>query len=78
MTGTMQIALRCRSPVIQAFVVSRKNFYFRVELIGPLVEPETSVDEPELLAEVMQRYADRNCHHVNVWMSDHFVIIMEC
>jgi lauroyl/myristoyl acyltransferase len=67
LTGTLQIALRCRSPVVQAFVVSRKNFYFRVELIGPLVEPDTSVDEPEVLAEVMQRYADNIQEHVRAY-----------
>lgn len=64
LTGTMQIALRCGSPILQAFVVSRKNFYFRLEVVGPLVDPEHVADEPALLGEVMQRYADNIEAHV--------------
>lgn len=58
LTGTMQIALRCGAPILQGFVVSRKNFYFHLIVKGPLVDPETEADEPAILQDAMQRYAD--------------------
>ena len=64
LTGTMQIALRCRSPILQGFVISRKNFYFRLEVLPPLTDPEKDGDRPPVLAEVMQRYADHIAEHV--------------
>ena len=64
LTGTMQIALRCGAPILQGFVVSRKNFYFRLISTGPLIEPERAADTPEILQEVMQKYADNIANHV--------------
>lgn len=64
LTGTMQIALRCGAPIIQGFVVSRKNFYFHLIPKGPLVDPDTARDEPEILQAAMQRYADNIAEHV--------------
>ena len=58
LTGTLQIALRCGASVMQGFVISRKNYYFRWELSPPLIEPERGRDEPEIVAAVMQKYAD--------------------
>ena len=70
LTGTMQIALRCGATVLQGFLLSRRNYYFHLVISGPLVDPDTERDEPAVLAEVMQRYADgiekqvrrRPCH----------------
>jgi lauroyl/myristoyl acyltransferase len=62
--GPMQIALRCGAPILQAFVVSRKNFYFKVIGRGPLVDPETAVDSPEVIQTAMQQYADNIATHV--------------
>ena len=64
LTGTMQIALRCGAPIMQGFVVSRKNFYFRLILKGPLIEPASAQDTPETLQRVMQAYADNIAEHV--------------
>jgi lauroyl/myristoyl acyltransferase len=64
LTGTMQIALRCGAPIMQGFVVSRKNFYFRLILLGPLVDPETAQDNAETLRTAMQRYADNIADHI--------------
>lgn len=64
LTGTMQIALRCGAPVIQGFVVSRKNFYFRLVAQGPLVDPDTQADKPETLQAAMQKYADNIAEHI--------------
>ena len=64
LTGTMQIALRCGSSIIQGFVISRKNFYFRLEVLPRLIDPEEASDEPAFLADVMQRYASHIEEHV--------------
>ncbi len=58
LTGTLQIALRCGAVVLQGFIVSDDDFHYRLELHGPMADPETSSETPELLAEVMQKYAD--------------------
>ncbi|MFO0838084.1 MAG: lysophospholipid acyltransferase family protein [Phycisphaerae bacterium] len=65
LTGTLQVALRCRAPIFQAFVVSRPNFYFRL-IAKPLFDPaaEADTNRPELLQELMQRYADGIETHV--------------
>ncbi len=64
LTGTMQIALRCGAPIIQGFVVSRKNFYFHLVPKGPLVDPDTQTDSPEILQAAMQKYADNIAEHL--------------
>ncbi len=64
LTGTMQIALRCGASILQGFVVSRKNFYFRLIVKGPLVDPDTAVDEPPILHDAMQKYADNIAEHI--------------
>lgn len=66
LTGTLQIALRCRASVAQAFVVSRPNFYFRLIVQPPLYVPdqEAGADLPDRVAELMQRYADGIEAHV--------------
>lgn len=67
LTGTVQIALRCKSTILQGFVVSRRNFYFRLIATPPLHRPsdiDAPADEDALLAEIMQRYADGIAAHV--------------
>ncbi len=66
LTGTLQIALRCRATILQAFVVSRPGFYFRLIAQPPLYVPGENAgrDDPALVAELMQRYADGIEAHV--------------
>ena len=66
LTGTLQIALRCRATVAQAFVVSRPNFYFRLIVKPPLRVPDggPNADSPERIAELMQQYAEGIEAHV--------------
>jgi lauroyl/myristoyl acyltransferase len=66
LTGTLQVALRCRATIVQAFVVSRPNFYFRLIVNPPLYVPENGDrdDRPELIAELMQKYANGIETHV--------------
>ena len=63
----MQIALRCGAPILQGFVVSRKNFYFRLIVKGPLVDPEVEADEPAIVQEAMQKYADNIAEHIAMY-----------
>ena len=62
--GTLQIALRCKAPIVQGFIVSSKNFYFHLIPQGPLIDPDTATDTPEIVQTVMQRYADNIAAHV--------------
>lgn len=64
LTGTLQIALRCGAPILQGFVVSKKNFYFHLHVLGPLADPNEVNDTPESLQAIMQRYADNIAAHV--------------
>jgi len=64
LTGPVQIALRCGAPIVQGFVISRKNFYFHLVVTGPLTNPDTELDEPKILNDLMQRYADNIAAHV--------------
>lgn len=60
--GPMQIAVRCGAPIVQGFLISGKDFYFKIQMLDPLlVEGE---DKPEVYAEVMQKYADNIEAHV--------------
>ncbi len=58
LTGPLRIALRSGAPILQGFLLSRKNFYFRMIVQGPLLDPATSRDDPETLAQALQHYAD--------------------
>jgi len=67
LTGTLQIALRCRAMIAQIFIVSRPNFYFRM-IVKPMFFPDLEADEkldsPERIADLMQMYADGIEAHV--------------
>jgi KDO2-lipid IV(A) lauroyltransferase len=67
LTGTLDIALRKRATIVQAFVVSRPNFYFRLIVNEPLFVPPLdgpAPDQAELVPVLMQRYADGIAAHV--------------
>lgn len=63
LTGTLQVAIRCGATVVQAFVVSRRNFYYRLIVKPPLYVPRDGEDPPPI-PELMQRYADGIASHV--------------
>ncbi len=56
-TGPLRIAIRCRSPVLQAFVVPEKNFRYRLDIVGMLIDPDLVTDESAAVATAMRRYA---------------------
>lgn len=64
LSGPVRIALRCGSPILQGFVISRRNFYFRLIIKGPLVDPAASHDNVETLTAALQHYADNIEEHV--------------
>ncbi|MCP4591803.1 MAG: hypothetical protein GY842_13775 [bacterium] len=64
LTGTLQIALRCGATVLQGLLLSEPGFHYRLQLLGPLAEPETASESPEVLARVMQEYAD----NIEAWI----------
>ncbi len=55
--GPLQIAIRCGSPILQGFVVSRKDFHYDLIVAEPLHLPEETGNEDQLVADVIQRYA---------------------
>jgi lauroyl/myristoyl acyltransferase len=64
LTGPLQIAMRRGAPVIQGFVISKKNFYFHL-VPKPLLGPGSGEKEdPELLAQTLQNYAGNIEQHV--------------
>jgi len=58
LTGTLQIALRCGATVLQAFMVAHDDFKYELRLLGPFTDPDHDRESPELLASILQRYAD--------------------
>ncbi len=64
LTGTLQIALRCGAPIIPSFWVSLPDYYFQLIAHEPVVDPDTAKDTLEVVAEAMQRYADKIEAHV--------------
>jgi len=64
LTGPMHIALRCGAPILQGFVVSSKNFYFKLIVKEPLVDPDTAGDDPATVQNAMQHYADNIAEHL--------------
>ncbi|HUU82824.1 MAG TPA: lysophospholipid acyltransferase family protein [Phycisphaerae bacterium] len=57
LAGTLQIALRSGAGVVQAFVISEKNFHYRLDILGPLVENPEGGETAEMLDSAMQAYA---------------------
>jgi lauroyl/myristoyl acyltransferase len=67
LTGTMQIALRCGSSIIPGFVISRRNYYYRLVVLDPLTDPDKATDEESILADVMQKYANHIEEHMKAY-----------
>ncbi|HUN80978.1 MAG TPA: lysophospholipid acyltransferase family protein, partial [Phycisphaerae bacterium] len=58
LVGPVQMAIRSKAPMVQSFVVSRKNFYYQLVATPPLYDVTEDLDEETLIPQVMQRYAD--------------------
>jgi lauroyl/myristoyl acyltransferase len=49
LTGTLQIALRCRAAIVQAFIVAEDGFRYRLEFLGPMADPDRESESDALL-----------------------------
>ncbi len=58
LVGPLQMAIRCGATTLQGFVESRRNFYYRLTVTPPLIDPHTMGDEAETIARVIQEYAN--------------------
>lgn len=59
LTGPVQIALRCRAVIHEAFVISKPNFHYEIVVSDPLIDPDSAADTPQIVQQVMQSYAAR-------------------
>ena len=57
LTGTMQIALRCKAAIHQGFIVSRLNFHYELIASPVLIDPDEGRDTQAVVQELMQAYA---------------------
>lgn len=58
LAGPLQIAFRCGATTVQGFVISRKNFYYQLIVMPPLIDPGREKDDDETIQLVAQRYAE--------------------
>jgi len=66
LSGPLQIPIRCGAVIVQGFVVSRPNFYFRLIVTPPLFDPaaESTAESGAQIDEIMQKYANGIEAHV--------------
>ncbi len=57
LSGPIRIAIRCRAPVLQCFLIPTSGFRYRLEILGPLVDTDRVTNEALATAEAMQAYA---------------------
>ncbi len=57
LSGPLRIAHRCKTPVLQAFVVSEARFHYRLEIVGWLMDPEKELNEEHAVEQAMRTYA---------------------
>lgn len=57
LTGPLRIAIRCRTPVLQAFVLPRPNFCYELTIIESLYDLHSAGDEEEIVARAITQYA---------------------
>ncbi len=62
--GTMRLAFRCGAPILQGFITSRRNYYYRLVVTDPIVDPDQTDDANDVIDAAMQHYADHVEDHV--------------
>lgn len=62
--GPIQMAQRCEAPVLQGFVMARRNFHYELVIRELLPEPDGDASSAENLARTVQQYADGIAEHV--------------
>jgi predicted LPLAT superfamily acyltransferase len=56
-SGPLRIALRCKCPVLQAFLVPRDDFRYHFEIVEMLLDPQTMEDEESAVGRALETYA---------------------
>jgi lauroyl/myristoyl acyltransferase len=64
LSGPLRLALRCKAPVLQVFLVPGPGFRYRAEVVNMLLDPEEVKDKERAIREAIQRYASRVEDHV--------------
>jgi lauroyl/myristoyl acyltransferase len=64
LTGPLRIALRCRTPVLQAFILPEPGFRYRLRIVGMLVDPDEVDDEAGAVSEAARAYAANVERHI--------------
>lgn len=57
LSGPIWLALRSKSPVLQAFAVPERDFHYRLDVVEMLLDPETVSDPEAAVDAAMRRYA---------------------
>ncbi len=57
LTGPMRIAIRCHTPVLQAFILPEADFHYRLDIVETLIDPRETNDEDTAVERAMFRYA---------------------
>lgn len=57
LSGPMWIAMRCRTPVLQVFVIPGKDFHYRFDVVEMLLDPEKVEDKAQAVRDAMHAYA---------------------
>lgn len=57
LTGPLRLALKCDTPVVQAFVLPDSGFRYRLEIVGTILDPKTVADETEAVSQAVRTYA---------------------
>jgi len=57
LSGPLRIALRCGATIFQVFIRLDPGFRYRVDFIGPLVDPATDHDEDSSVTAMIRTYA---------------------
>lgn len=64
LTGPLRVAIRCRAPVLQAFIIPQADFRYRLEITASLVDPDVEAGEAETYAQAVRSYAENVEAHV--------------
>ena len=59
LSGPMRIAIRCRTPVLQAFILPEPDFHYRLEIVDLLIDADEAKaeNEDETVSRAMMCYA---------------------
>jgi len=63
-SGPLRIALRCKAPVLQGFIIPRPGFHYHLELMSLVPDAGQIGDEERTVRAVLQQYATNVERHI--------------